>query len=108
MSTPNPALGANSLGWRWEENQQFTTYSAYKVLCPRVLENNQAYRRSIWALQVSQRIRVFMWLVMRGGLLTNCERTRRHMSSSSIYQLCHQEDEDVLHAIRGCPRTRLV
>ncbi|KAK9034991.1 hypothetical protein V6N11_077042 [Hibiscus sabdariffa] len=27
---------------------------------------------------------------------------------SSICQLCHQEDEDVLHAIRGCPRARHV
>ncbi|KAK8579235.1 hypothetical protein V6N12_069564 [Hibiscus sabdariffa] len=69
MPTPNSNSGYDSLSWRWEENQQFTTRSAYKALCPRVLENDQAYWRTIWALQ---------------------------------------EDEDVLHTLRGCPRARLV
>ncbi|KAK9031098.1 hypothetical protein V6N11_032490 [Hibiscus sabdariffa] len=108
LPPPNPALGTDTLGWRWEENKRFSTRSAYRVLCPRVLENPHSSWRIIWALQVLQRIRVFMWLVMREVLLTNVERTRRHLSPSGICRLCNREDEDVLHVLRGCQRPRSV
>ncbi|KAK8512984.1 hypothetical protein V6N12_030392 [Hibiscus sabdariffa] len=105
---PNPALGTDTFGWRGEENKRFTTRSAYRVLCPRVLENAHSSWRIIWALQVPQLVRVFMWLVLREALLTNVERTRRHMSTSSIYRLCNRDDEDVLHVLRGCQRPRSI
>ncbi|KAL4284355.1 hypothetical protein GQ457_16G011300 [Hibiscus cannabinus] len=108
LPPPNPALGMDSLSWRWEDNQRFSTRSAYRVLCPRVLENAHSFWRLIWALQVPQRIRVFMWLVMREALLTNVEHTRRHMASSGLCRVCNREDEDVLHALRGCSRPRSV
>ncbi|KAL4363421.1 hypothetical protein GQ457_04G013320 [Hibiscus cannabinus] len=108
LPPPNPSLEMDSLSWRWEENQRFSTRSAYRVLCPRVLENAHSFWRLIWALQVPQRIRVFMWLVMREALLTNVERTRRHMAHSGLCRVCNREDEDVLHALRGCSRPRFV
>ncbi|KAK8503670.1 hypothetical protein V6N12_024842 [Hibiscus sabdariffa] len=45
---------------------------------------------------------------MREGLLTKVERNKRHMTDSYTYQLCHREDESVLHVLSDCPRTRLV
>ncbi|KAL4340929.1 hypothetical protein GQ457_08G016820 [Hibiscus cannabinus] len=93
LPPPNPALGTDTLGWRWEENKRFTTRSAYRVLCPRVLENSHSSWRIIWALQ---------------ALLMNFERTRHHMSHSGICRLCNREDEDVLHVLRGYQRPRSV
>ncbi|KAK9046129.1 hypothetical protein V6N11_052029 [Hibiscus sabdariffa] len=95
-------LGDKHFGLALGGKQTFSTRSAYRVLCPRVLENAHSSWRIIWALQVPQRIRVFMWLVMREALLTNVECTRRHLSPSGICQLCNREDEAVLHVLRGC------
>ncbi|KAL4386567.1 hypothetical protein GQ457_09G022170 [Hibiscus cannabinus] len=53
----------------------------------------------VWNLKVSQRIRVFAWLVLHGRLLTNVERVRRHCAASELCEVCHGGPENIEHII---------
>ncbi|KAL4325712.1 hypothetical protein GQ457_11G032710 [Hibiscus cannabinus] len=68
--------------WRWEENRQFTTRTAYSVLSADSVADRNAHWSNIWRLLVPQRIHIFIWLIFHGRLLTNEERARRHLVAS--------------------------
>ncbi|KAK8624358.1 hypothetical protein V6N13_065704 [Hibiscus sabdariffa] len=44
----------------------------------------------IWRLSLPQRIHAFLWLAMRGGLLTNVERSRWHLTVDVVCSLYRQ------------------
>ncbi|KAJ9178692.1 hypothetical protein P3X46_010556 [Hevea brasiliensis] len=44
--------------------------------------------------------------VAQEHILTNVERVRRHLSTSSSCEVCLIGEEDVLHVLRDCPFTR--
>ncbi|KAK9025335.1 hypothetical protein V6N11_038204 [Hibiscus sabdariffa] len=56
----------------------------------------------VWKLQVPQRVRVFLWLALHRRLLTNVERTRRHLTSMDHCECCLGGPEDVVHVLRDC------
>lgn len=56
----------------------------------------------IWKLGVQYRVRVFVWLMTHGKLLTNIERRRRHLGANEGCVRCQGEEETVLHAVRDC------
>ncbi|XP_037494537.1 uncharacterized protein LOC105631124, partial [Jatropha curcas] len=47
-------------------------------------------------------VRVFLWILSDDRLLTNLERRRRHLSTSSLCALCSITEESSLHAVRDC------
>lgn len=55
-----------------------------------------------WRWPGIQRIRVFLWLTHKERLLTNAERLRRGMSSSSACSICNAGDENLDHILRHC------
>ncbi|KAK9020995.1 hypothetical protein V6N11_011006 [Hibiscus sabdariffa] len=60
----------------------------------------------IWSLPVTQRIRMFLWLVLRQRLLTNGERVRRGLSFDPSCSCCGCYNETILHILRDCPPVR--
>ncbi|CAN1148505.1 Putative ribonuclease H protein At1g65750, partial [Linum perenne] len=56
----------------------------------------------IWRWQGPHRIKFFLWLANNERLLTNAERTRRHLSNSPICPRCNSEAESVAHVLRDC------
>ncbi|KAK8568178.1 hypothetical protein V6N12_006738 [Hibiscus sabdariffa] len=56
----------------------------------------------IWSLRVPQRLRIFLWLTLKGRLMTNAERFRRSLCSHTICPCCQSTDESVLHVLRDC------
>ncbi|XP_039052568.1 uncharacterized protein LOC120194297 [Hibiscus syriacus] len=92
---PNSAFGEEKPGWRWELNHNFTIRSVYKVLLSSMPNDNGVHWSNVWSLNVLQRIRTFLWLVVHGRLLTNDERFMRHMATSNSCELCHNEVEDI-------------
>ncbi|KAK9011297.1 hypothetical protein V6N11_044149 [Hibiscus sabdariffa] len=97
---PNPSFGPDTPIWRWEDKRVFTTKSAYDILGLRVETENSHVWKAIWSHSGPQRIRLFLWLVVHGGLLTNVERSR-HL------QFMWSEEEDVNHILRVCTRARM-
>ncbi|KAL8151382.1 hypothetical protein V2J09_021190 [Rumex salicifolius] len=53
-----------------------TVSSAYKLLIDKDISINAYYIvfKSVWSLSVQERVRTFMWSVIRGAILTNAER----------------------------------
>ncbi|GMI74428.1 hypothetical protein HRI_001112100 [Hibiscus trionum] len=103
---PRPWYGVDQPCYRWEENKMFTIRSAYMRLEGDTAGSDSPCWRLLWGLNLPQRIRVFLWLAMRGSLLTNVERMRRHLTSEGMCQLCRQGNEDIDHVLRRCPPAR--
>ncbi|KAL4272707.1 hypothetical protein GQ457_13G011180 [Hibiscus cannabinus] len=103
---PRHGLGADVPGWRWEKNHSFSVRSAYKALVTSANVNGNAYWSKLWKIPVPQRVRVFMWLVFHQRIMTNVERTRRHLASSDLCVICCTEAETIEHALRSCSKAR--
>lgn len=62
----------------------------------------------IWKAKAPQRVRVFLWILWKNRLLTNCERVRRHMTIDGDGSQCISVLEMEIHAIRDCAFSRAV
>lgn len=61
----------------------------------------------IWRLKVLERVRVFIWLVKHGRLLTNVLKRRLGLG----YNRCdyyHEFEESTLHVLHDCPSIKLL
>ncbi|KAL8166154.1 hypothetical protein V2J09_007653 [Rumex salicifolius] len=85
----------DSLRWAFTTHGDYSTKSAYCLLRPTVTVHDQIGRlySQIWKIAVTERVRLFLWLGVRGRLLTNCERARRHLTSVATCGCCGLEDE---------------
>ena len=93
------------MSWSGSNDGQFSVKSAYTFLTKNVVprQNMEALYRRVWRVAVPERTRVFLWLVSHQVIMTNMERKRRHLSDSSVCQLCKNGDETILHVLRVCP-----
>ncbi|KAL8139797.1 hypothetical protein V2J09_005818 [Rumex salicifolius] len=62
--------------------------------------------KAIGKLETLERCRTFTWLVARGGVLRNMERTQRHIANSSLFPICLKDEESYEHLFKDCPVTR--
>ncbi|KAL8144253.1 hypothetical protein V2J09_017285 [Rumex salicifolius] len=69
---------SDSLRWAFTTHGDYSTKSAYCLLRPTVTVRDQIGRlySQIWKIIVTERVHIFLWLGVRGRLLTNCERAR--------------------------------
>ncbi|MBA0763079.1 hypothetical protein Gotri_012596 [Gossypium trilobum] len=87
----------------------FSIISNVNSLWVRVLRpNNMIAGDGLWNLDIFQ-----LWVSEEvinktQRLLTNAERVRRGIGSSSACGLCGQDFEDVLHVLRDCPAPRSI
>ncbi|KAK9016713.1 hypothetical protein V6N11_079208 [Hibiscus sabdariffa] len=104
---PAPQLGPDRLGWKSDKKGLFTVNFAYNLLVGSVTTGGSFSWSSVWRLSLPQRICSFFFLLaLRGGLLTNVERCRRHLCVDVICTRCRQSPEDLLHVLRDCACTR--
>ncbi|MBA0645775.1 hypothetical protein Goklo_013831, partial [Gossypium klotzschianum] len=82
----------------------FSIISNVNSLWVRVLRsNNMITGDGLWNLDIFR-----LWVSEEQRLLTNAERVRRGIGSSSACGLCGQDFEDVLHVLRDCPTPRTI
>ncbi|GMI99700.1 hypothetical protein HRI_003639300 [Hibiscus trionum] len=96
----------DEIAWSRNPSGEFTLASAYRTLMEATWNDVDALWLDIWALQVPQRIRTFLWLVVHFRLLTNVERERRYITSDPSCTSCGCAAETILHVLRDCPTTR--
>ncbi|KAK8632504.1 hypothetical protein V6N13_072895 [Hibiscus sabdariffa] len=53
-------------------------------------------------------VRMLLWLILKGKILTNSESFRRHMSNNTCCGLCGALEEDIFHLFRDCVEARLL
>ncbi|KAF7842625.1 hypothetical protein G2W53_004923 [Senna tora] len=88
--------------WDHEADGVFSVRSAYKAICGNNMMNNKSMWKKVWRSPVPERIRMFMWLLGHGKILTNSHRKHRHMTSDDTCPRCGRAEETILHAIRDC------
>lgn len=59
--------------------------------------------KKLWRLKIPQRIRFFMWLVVRNRLMINTNKGIRGLIQDAGYMVCGALEEDMEHIMRRCP-----
>ncbi|KAE8715943.1 hypothetical protein F3Y22_tig00110156pilonHSYRG00017 [Hibiscus syriacus] len=99
---PRQSCRMNALGWKWSVDRNFSVKSAYELR--RGISNDVTHK--VWEViskyRGLQRIKFFLWLLANDQLLTNTERVRRHMATTSNYGICGQTGESSDHLFRQC------
>ncbi|CAH9053737.1 unnamed protein product [Cuscuta epithymum] len=86
--------------WRSSSTGEFSVKSAYDSLALSQVNEDWSW---LWKIRTSEKVRCFLWLVMKNKLLTNAERGKRHITEDTSCNLCNNEEETVLHILRDCP-----
>ncbi|CAN1162915.1 Putative ribonuclease H protein At1g65750 [Linum perenne] len=106
LTPPRPNRGDDDWIWGREESGQFTTKSAYNLICQTEEIPTLAIWKMVWRWDGPNRIRHFLWLAARNRLLTNESRKHRGMCQVASCELCEVADESVSHVLRDCSLAR--
>ncbi|CAN1766118.1 Putative ribonuclease H protein At1g65750 [Linum perenne] len=102
MTPPRAGAGDDTLVWGLEDNGRFSIKTAYALLQDLRLDDRDKKWKRLWDWQGPNKIKHFMWIVMQGKLMTNLERTRRHISNSDTCTVCGRGAESLDHLFRYC------
>lgn len=102
MPAPAPSMGSDLLFWPKERAGNFTVSSAYVYLRNATSLGNEVNWKTIWKLDVPERVRSFAWQIMHGKLPTRVYCSRWSGDTSGCYH-CVGVDETIIHVLRDCP-----
>ncbi|GKV27045.1 hypothetical protein SLEP1_g36253 [Rubroshorea leprosula] len=95
----------DKLIWKYSNDGMFSAKTAFhQILTLRAsIPLQEQNWKWVWRLRCAERIRLFIWLLLRNRVLTNAVRYERHMASSSSCPRCFGIPETTLHLLRDCP-----
>ncbi|GLT60533.1 hypothetical protein SLA2020_332950 [Shorea laevis] len=96
--------------WMGSMDGSFTVKSTYQLIqgsCQLMNSFDESWDW-IWKLPCIERIRVFVWLLVRGWVLINSVRFARRMASSPICPRCESSNETPIHLLRDCYYAKLI
>ncbi len=64
--------------------------------------------RKLWKIRIPLKVKIFVWLVLRGKVRTKDNLLKRGWTGDSSCVLCLDEDETVDHLFLGCRFTRSI
>ena len=102
----NIQLGDNKdIGiWQLHKSGQFSVHSMYYALLDvRILPIN----KPVWKLKIPLKVKIFIWLLHCGVILTKNNLTKRNWKGSKQYCFC-MNDEIIVHLFFGCHMARLL
>ncbi|KAK5777502.1 hypothetical protein PVK06_045469 [Gossypium arboreum] len=94
--SPSPLVGQDELNSNWSANGKFTVKSAYNFLMQNSLNPEDNEWKMAWSFTCLQRVRHFLWLVLKERLLTNVKRCRRGFFGVPSCTICGSLEEYVL------------
>ncbi|XP_021723977.1 uncharacterized protein LOC110691367 [Chenopodium quinoa] len=106
-------LPEDTLCWDLEKDGTYSNRSAYRTLFydewkqeEEATSSPRVIWKKIWNTNVLPRIKVFMWRACQNALPTRKGIGSRISGYDTTCYVCHQEVEDVLHAIKECALAR--
>ncbi|CAL1413663.1 unnamed protein product [Linum trigynum] len=93
--------------WNLTSTGKFTASSACRSLVPQSSDQQTIWQK-VWKLQVPERVRMFIWMTMKGKLTTNAIRKYRHLTHDDSCPECEGLPETHLHCLRDCEITKRV
>ncbi|RYR72069.1 hypothetical protein Ahy_A02g006258 [Arachis hypogaea] len=107
ISPPSPWKEADHIAWGLSSDGQFSIKTAYQNLRDTQATPNKIFQL-VWTWKGPERVRTFLWLVIHNAILTNVERSRRHLTTDNACPRCRQHEESILHLLRDCSYARRV
>ena len=87
----NLQLGRDTFTWFLQANGCFMVHSMYKNL----VNSGVKVSQEIWKAKIPLKIKIFMWYLKRGVLLTKDNLARRNWIGSKVCSFCNQEEKKV-------------
>lgn len=106
ISPPHISTSHDRINWARTSTSFFSLKSGYWSLRGRTWNPRDTKWNISWKFQGHQRVRFFLWLVLKQRLLTNVKRVKRGIRHDSSCGLYGHHLEDILHAIRDCTITK--
>ena len=93
----------NTIAWAPSNNGRFSVKSTYLSLVGHLSSNVDLLFRMIWHWKGMERVKLFLWQVASGSLMTNSFRFAHHFSPDASCSRCQEGmHETPLHALRDC------
>lgn len=96
--------------WSPSPTGNFSISSNYHMLVGETDEGdtNGIVWKKIWRVEVSERVRTFLWLVALGRIATNNHLAKCRVRHDSNCEDCGVVMEDAIHVLRDCPRATAI
>ena len=98
--------GRDTVLWKFSQNGEFTTSLAYQLAIQGEEAITQFHGQWIWKLDLLPRITNFLWLCLHGSIPVRGVLTKRGINCDKVCPLCKEQDESIVHLLRGCIFTR--
>lgn len=94
--------------WKWQayDSGRFSSASASALLRSASLPPMDDNWIKLWRFQGPTRPSLHLWMLKQGRLPTAEYLWRRHVLPCPTCPICSAACEDILHAVRDCPRAR--
>lgn len=98
--------------WAYTTNAQYTVRSGYWVATHVALDEEDhiqppqgslTIKQQIWKLQITPKIKHFLWRCLSGALATTTQLRTRSIPADPICQRCCQGEETINHILFMCP-----
>ncbi|CAN1127556.1 Putative ribonuclease H protein At1g65750 [Linum perenne] len=100
---PRSDLGDDNWIWGEDDDGRFSVGSAYNLVTDQGSLRSEFNWEKVWRWKGPHRIKLFLWLGVNNRLITNAEKARRHLSTSTSCNRCGCPVETVSHVLRDCP-----
>ncbi|KAK5839685.1 hypothetical protein PVK06_008512 [Gossypium arboreum] len=100
---PQHFEGPDRISWSHTSSGDFSVKSAYKVHNEGDWNLRDEKWKIVWKSPGSHRVRIFIWTILQGRILSNAERVMRGFSDDPSCLICGHHSEDSLHILRDFP-----
>ncbi|KAK9042649.1 hypothetical protein V6N11_017716 [Hibiscus sabdariffa] len=96
---PSFDASCDTVAWRHTPTRAFSVATAYEGILCTSWDACDPKWSCIWSLPIAQRVRMFLWLVLRQHLMADVERVRRVLSPDPSCSSCGYYNEMILHIL---------
>ncbi|GAU36460.1 hypothetical protein TSUD_166260 [Trifolium subterraneum] len=98
--------------WKFNNKGSYTVKSAYRYSMETLIDN-EGYKlpgdwMQIWNLKIPQRVKKFMWRVLRGCLPTRDKLQRKGVQCTDLCPHCETTYENEWHVFLGCEKAKRI
>ena len=90
--------------WGYSSKGSFSIKEAYSIRISRNAAIDDIWKK-IWTVNLWPKVALFVWLVVRGRILTSDNLRKRGIHGPSQCFLCYQAEESMSHLLDNCPFT---
>ncbi|CAL9224108.1 unnamed protein product, partial [Arabidopsis halleri] len=103
--------------WAYTKNARYSVRSGYWVATHVNLHDDEtvtppkgsvALKTKIWKLNITPKIRHFLWKCLSGAIATTTQLITRTIPADPVCQRCCKEDETINHILFTCPFAKAV